>query len=112
MKSPVPTSLALCALFLGGSLHADQRPTTTRKPAEDVNSADVRLRQSLTASDTLLFNGWGVSPAGEHVACGDLALKIVIAPDRKAALAVCAGCNKQSVNVVSLDGKREVRSCR
>ena len=71
MKPPVLVSLAL---LLCSSLHADQRPTTVRKPGEDVNSADLRMRQSLTSSDTMLFNGWGVSPAGAHVACGDLAL--------------------------------------
>ena len=107
MKPPLLAPLVLSAFVLGAALHAEQLPTTVRKPGEDVNSADLRMRQSLTSSDTMLFNGWGVSPAGAHVACGDLALKIVIAPDRKAAIAVCAGYNKQGVNVVSLDAKRE-----
>ena len=105
MKIPARLSLAL---VLTASLHAESLPTTKRLPGEDVDSAALRTRQGLSASDSLLFNGWGVSPAGQHVACGDLALKILIAPDRKAAIAVCAGYNKQGVNIVSLDAKREV----
>ena len=78
----------------------------TRQLVEDVNSATVRNRQGLAPGASLLFNGWGVTPAGEHVPCGDLALKILIAPDKKAAVAVCAGYNQVGVNVVSLDPKR------
>ena len=106
MKLPAHFSLAL---FLAVSLQAEPLPTVTRQPGEDVNSAGLRTRQGLGASASLLFNGWGVSPAGEHVACGDLALKILIAPDKKATIAVCAGYNKQGVNVVGLDAKREVQ---
>ena len=104
MKNSAHFSLAL---FLAGSLHAAPLPTTSRQAGEDVNSVEVRTRQSLTSGANLLFNGWGVSPAGQHVPCGDLALKILIAPDKKAAIAVCAGYNQQGVNVVSLDTKRE-----
>ncbi len=104
MQISSPSSLAI---LLAATLQAAPQPTTTRQPDEDINSADVRTRQRLTSGATLLFNGWGVTPAGEHVACGDLALKIVVAPDKKAALAVCAGYNQQGVNVVSLDAKRE-----
>jgi len=54
----------------------------------------------------LLFNGWGVTPAGSHVPSGDMALRMVIAPDKKAVLAVSAGYNKQGVTVVRLDEPR------
>ena len=102
-------TLSVLAVLFVSILLADSatKPTSVRKPDEDVNSAAVRNRPSLSASKDLLFNGWGVSPAGQHVSCGDLALKIVIAPDKKAAIAVCAGYNQQGVNVVSLDAKRE-----
>ena len=94
-------ALIACAAFA--------KDAPTRKPAEDVNSPVVRNRQSLTPGASLLFNGWGVTPAGEHVPCGDLALKILIAPDQKAAVAVCAGYNQVGINLVSLDVKREVQ---
>ncbi len=80
-----------------------------RAATEDVNSAAVRTRPSLAPSKDLLFNGWGVTPAGEHVACGDLALKMVVAPDKKALVAVCAGYNKVGVNVTRLDGTRQTK---
>ena len=79
----------------------------TRQPGEDVDSAAVRSRPGLAPSAQLLFNGWGVSPAGSHVSCGDMGLKMIVAPDEKAVLTVCAGYNKQGVNVIRLDGKHE-----
>lgn len=81
----------------------------TRGPDEDVNSAAVRTRPGLAASATLLFNGWGVTPAGSTVSCGDMGLKMIIAPDKKAVLTVCAGYNQQGVNIVSLDARRETQ---
>jgi len=49
-----------------------------------------------------LFNGWGLTPAGAHQPVSDLPLKMIIAPDGKAAVAVCAGFNKPGLAVVSL----------
>jgi YVTN family beta-propeller protein len=80
---------------------------TTRLPSEDVSSQPVRTRQHLTPDASLLFNGLGLSPAGQHVRISDMPLKMVIAPDRKAVVAVCAGYNEAGVNLVSLDGRRE-----
>jgi len=74
----------------------------TRNPGEDVNSSAVRNRPGLAASASLLFNGWGVSPAGTHVPSGDMGLKMVIAPDKEAVLTVCAGYNKVGISIVSL----------
>lgn len=82
------------------------KTTPTRHPDEDVNSPDVRNRKSMAPGPNILFNGWGLTPAGDQVECGDLALKLVIAPDHKAVIGVCAGYNDVGVNVVSLDAKR------
>src|SRR5262249_34833363 len=79
----------------------------TRLPSEDVNSQAVRTRQHLTPDTSLLFNGLGLSPAGQHVRISDMPLKMVIAPDRKAVVAVCAGYNEAGINLVSLDERRE-----
>lgn len=84
-----------------------EQSATTRQPSEDVNSVAVRERLHLTPNTNLLFNGWGLSPAGEPVRISDMPLKMVIAPDGKAVVAVCAGYNEAGVNLVSLDGKRE-----
>jgi len=80
---------------------------TTRLATEDVNSASVRERQRLVPNTNLLFNGLGLSPAGQHVRISDMPLKMMIAPDRKAVVAVCAGHNEQGVNIVSLDSSHE-----
>jgi DNA-binding beta-propeller fold protein YncE/phospholipase C len=81
----------------------------TRAPGEDVNSAAVRNRPGLSANANLLFNGWGVSPAGTHVASGDMGLKMVVAPDKEAVLTVCAGYNKVGISIVSLDAKHDTK---
>jgi YVTN family beta-propeller protein len=99
-----PLLLLLLALLPSFSL-AETKPLATRQPGEDVNAPEVRTRPGLAPSADLLFNGWGVSPAGQHVPTGDMPLKLVIAPDKAAVLAVCAGYNKQGVSVVSLDEK-------
>ena len=105
-----PTTCFLLLATLPALLTADPKPTlATRQPGEDVNSVEVRTRPSLAANADLLFNGWGLSPAGTHVSCGDMALKMVIAPDKAAVLAVCAGYNLQGINIVSLDAKREAK---
>jgi YVTN family beta-propeller protein len=81
--------------------------TPTRLQSEDVNSQSVRVRPHLTPDANLLFNGLGLSPAGQSVRISDMPLKMVIAPDRKAVVAVCAGYNEAGVNLVSLDERRE-----
>ena len=79
----------------------------TRLPSENVNSQPVRTRQHLTPDASLLFNGLGLSPAGHQVRISDMPLKMVIAPDRKAVVTVCAGYNEAGINLVSLDERRE-----
>ena len=97
----------LSLLAFASVLLADPLPgTSVRQAGEDVDSATVRTRPGLAPSATLLFNGWGVTPAGSHVPSGDMALRMVIAPDKKAVLAVSAGYNKQGVTVVTLDEPR------
>ncbi|HEV2390821.1 MAG TPA: bifunctional YncE family protein/alkaline phosphatase family protein [Verrucomicrobiae bacterium] len=81
----------------------------TRAPGEDVDSPSFRTRQHLAPNRNLLFNGLGLSPAGEAVRISDMALKMVIAPDGKAVVAVCSGYNQAGVNLVGLDGKRTMQ---
>jgi YVTN family beta-propeller protein len=95
-----PASLLFCAAMLFADPKAG---ASARQPGEDVDSAAVRTRPGLAPSSALLFNGWGVTPAGTHAASGDMPLRMVVAPDKKAVLAVCAGYNQQGVTVVSLD---------
>lgn len=89
--------------------HAAGRDVAPRQPSDDVDRPAIRYRQGLTPGTNLLFNGWGVTPAGEHVSVSDLALKLLVAPDKQAVVAVCAGYNNVGVTVISLDGRRAVQ---
>ncbi|HYR57775.1 MAG TPA: YncE family protein, partial [Chthoniobacteraceae bacterium] len=54
-------------------------------------------------AEHLLFNGWGITPAGQHVpVSGDMPLKMIVAPDGKIAVAVCAGYNSPGLAVIDL----------
>jgi YVTN family beta-propeller protein len=65
--------------------------------------------QQLPGSGTL-FNGWKLSPAGSHVALpGDMPLKMIMAPDGKAAIAVCAGYNSPGVAVLSMAEQKQTQ---
>ena len=110
MKTPLKVSLRILSaviilLMANSGLSADE--PVTRKPGEDVNSPTLRQRQHLAPDSNLLFNGLGLSPAGEPVRVSDMPLKMVIAPDGKAVVAVCAGYNEAGVNLVSLDGSHQ-----
>lgn len=53
--------------------------------------------------DHLLFNGWGITPAGRHEPLiGDMPLKMVVAPDGRVAATVSAGYNDPGVSVIDL----------
>src|SRR5579859_5173497 len=74
----------------------------SRQPMQDVNSRDVREEPGLRPGENLLFNGWGVSPAGRQVPVGDMALKMVIAPDQRRLVAVHGGFNQHGVTLIDL----------
>ena len=85
------------------SIGAQSLPT--RGAQEDVKSPGVRLRPGLSPTGNLLFNGWGVTPAGQQVPISDMALKMVGAPDQKALVAVCGGFNDTGLTVFDLASK-------
>jgi YVTN family beta-propeller protein len=73
---------------------------TTRLPSEDVTSPAVRQRQGLRPDANLLFNGWGVTPAGQHCVISDMPLRLIVAPDHQRLLAVHGGYTKQGVTLI------------
>ena len=75
------------ALVLTGAAGAAAGTGPVRGPDEEANSAGLRARPGLLPNEHLLCNGWGVTPAGQHVPMSDLALKLVVAPDGKRLLA-------------------------
>ena len=53
----------------------------------------------------MLFNGWGITPAGSSVAISDLALKLVIAPDKKTVIAVSGGFTNTGLTLLDISGR-------
>ncbi|NOS70933.1 MAG: beta-propeller fold lactonase family protein [Verrucomicrobia bacterium] len=78
---------------------------SVRNADEDVKSPNVRMRSGLRPSDNLLFNGWGMTPAGEQVAISDVALKFVVSPDKKMLLAVNGGFNDTGLTLFDFSSK-------
>jgi YVTN family beta-propeller protein len=54
----------------------------------------------------LLFNGWGLTPAGTHAEVSDLPLRMIVAPGGKVAVAVCAGFNKPGLAILNLADRK------
>src|SRR5271157_3394098 len=77
-----------------------------RSAGEDVNGPEVRRRQGLVPGDRLLFNGWGITPAGEHVRTSDMVLKMVVAPDQKRLVAVSGGYNEHGLTLIDMARKQ------
>jgi YVTN family beta-propeller protein len=77
-----------------------------RQPIEDVNSPDLRRKSGLQPNENLLFNGWGVTPAGEQVPVSDMPLRLVVAPDQRRLLAVSGGFGAHGVTVLDLANRK------
>jgi YVTN family beta-propeller protein len=77
-----------------------------RKTAEDVGGRDVRQRQRLLPGEGLLFNGWGVTPAGEQVRTGDMPLKMIVAPDRRRLVTLGGGYGDHGLTLIDMSERR------
>ena len=55
---------------------------------------------------SILFNGWGITPAGEQAPISDLAVKMLISPDKKMLVAASAGFNDTGLTLFDLATKR------
>jgi YVTN family beta-propeller protein len=99
--------LGLFSALSFNSTKASELPI--RQPDEDVNSAAVRQRTGLRPNTNLLFNGWGVTPAGTQVLISDLALKLVIAPDHKRVIATHGGYNEEGVTVIDIATRKQTQ---
>jgi YVTN family beta-propeller protein len=78
----------------------------TRRADEDVGSPVLRARSGLVPNKNLLFNGWGVTPAGQHVPISDMAIKMVISPDKKMLLAASAGFSDTGLTLFEITASR------
>jgi YVTN family beta-propeller protein len=103
MKALPTVLFALLPAFLINSaefqdLGANALPASASGP--DVNNRGVREQQGLLPGPNLLFNGWGLTPAGRQVAVQDLALKLVLSPDHRRLIAVHGGFNQHGVTLI------------
>jgi DNA-binding beta-propeller fold protein YncE len=101
----VPAALA----FLGVATAFAQPAKPVRQPGDDVNDARLRTTAGLAPNTNLLFNGWGVTPAGEHVRISDMPLKMVVSPDKKALLAVSGGFRDTGLSVIDIVSQKRTQ---
>ena len=103
-RRPVAVAATLVLLSL---LPVEAQPQgPVRKANEDVKDAAIREAAGLRPNENLLFNGWGVTPAGQHVPISDLPLKLVVSPDRKMLLAACVGFNDTGLALLDISSRR------
>jgi YVTN family beta-propeller protein len=76
MKFAVVSILLLVSAFA-------EKPKPTTVP---LNEESV-----VTSPGGALFNGWKLSPAGKHARVSDMPLRMILSPDQKTLLAICAG---------------------
>ena len=104
----LPVWLSIMVILPGGDRPVTAAPV--RQLDEDVNSPEIRTRPGLHPNEHLLFNGWGVTPAGEQVSTSsDLALKLVVAPDGKRLFAVHGGFNQQGLTVLDITTHKQTQ---
>jgi YVTN family beta-propeller protein len=93
------------ALVVTGAAVIAQR-IAVRQAAEDVRGKEVRTLPGLRPNENLLFNGWGVTPAGRHVPLqGNMPLKMVVSPDKRMLAAVTAGYNNHGLSLLDIAGQ-------
>jgi len=68
----------------------------------DAAVPEAPRRPGLGANDTLLPNGWRISPAGRHLQVGDLPLSMVLSPDGRYLVVENNGYAKPTLTVVDL----------
>src|ERR1035438_4035100 len=103
----LPSAGAL--MFAGLLACAAEGPGPVRKPTDSVNDAALRESPGLRPNENLLFNGWGITPAGEHVPLSDMPLKLIVSPDGKFLLAVSGGYNNTGLTILSTADKKVVQ---
>ena len=99
-------AVSLTAMLPGGLAVNGQQ---VRQPDEEVDSSALRVRPGLRPNANLLFNGWGMTPAGEHVPTSDLALKLVVAPDKQKLVGVHGGFNRHGVTLMDIATRKETQ---
>ena len=96
-------------MFAGLLAVAAEGPGPVRQPADNVNNAALRESPGLRPNEHLLFNGWGITPVGQHVVLSDMPLKLIVSPDGKFLLAVSGGYNGTGLTILNTEEKKVVQ---
>lgn len=80
-----------------------------RQADQSVNDSELRQTAGLKPNQNLLFNGWGVSPAGEQLPVSDMALKLVVSPDKKKLVGVHGGFGRHGVTVIDIATRKQLQ---
>jgi YVTN family beta-propeller protein len=74
-------------------------------PSQSIADTPDRAQPGLSPSKNLLFNGWGLTPAGEPIPVSDLPLKMVVSPDGRVLAAVSGGFSNTGLTLIDLSRK-------
>jgi YVTN family beta-propeller protein len=98
-----PKTIAVLLLALASLPVRPQSPV--RLADTDVKDTSLRQTPGLAPNKSLLFNGWGMTPAGQAVSISDMPLKMVISPDKKMVLAVSAGFDDTGLSLLDINSR-------
>jgi YVTN family beta-propeller protein len=98
----VRTAAIVAVVTVSAAVAVVAQRNAVRLAGEDVKSAAVRTRPGIKPNENLLFNGWGMTPAGKPVTLeGDMPLKMVVSPDKRVLASVT--CGYQGVGLSLMD---------
>jgi len=100
------TLTAIMANFACTDVFSAAENNPVRQAIEDVNNPELRRKAGLQPNENLLFNGWGVTPAGDHVPLSDMTLRLVIAPDKRRLVAVSGGFSNHGVKLLDMANRK------
>jgi YVTN family beta-propeller protein len=103
LKAGLTFSFFLCATINAAQINP------VRQASNDVNSVEIRQTQNLVPNENMLFNGWGVTPAGQSVTVSDMPLKLILSPDGTRLLATHGGFNNTGLSILDPATRRVVQ---
>jgi len=108
-SAPRQTGVVLASLPAALALVMSFAPAVAQPkgvPLPNVGDPAFRTKSGLQPGTNLLFNGWGISPAGNSVSISDMPLKMAISPDGRTLAAVSGGYNNTGLTLIDLAGKK------
>jgi YVTN family beta-propeller protein len=89
-----------------GTIEAAARQFTVRLAAQNVSAPELRDSAGLTPGEALLFNGWGITPAGSSVLTTDMPLKMALSPDGRTLALAHGGYNAEGLTLIDAASRK------